>query len=65
MKRPECFEFAMDFLGEPEDAEIRGYIEGLEGKIKELEELLALEQRVSFKNASAIADTNHEPGSWP
>lgn len=30
MNRPECFELAMDFLGEPEEAEIRLYIENLE-----------------------------------
>lgn len=29
-KRPQCFEFAMDFLGDPEAAEIRAYIEVLE-----------------------------------
>jgi hypothetical protein len=29
-KRPQCFEFAMDFLGNPEAAEIRAYIEAFE-----------------------------------
>ena len=28
--RPACFEFAMDFLGGPEEKEIRSYIERLE-----------------------------------
>jgi len=31
MKRPECFEFAMDFLGDPEAAAVRAYVEQLEG----------------------------------
>jgi hypothetical protein len=35
-KRPDCFAFAMDFLGEPEKTEIESYIERLErGKIME------------------------------
>ena len=28
--RPACFEFAMEFLGGPEDAEVRSYVEALE-----------------------------------
>jgi hypothetical protein len=28
--RPECFEFAMDFLGGPEDEEVRAYVDALE-----------------------------------
>lgn len=28
--RPACFEFAMNFLGDPEEAELRNYIEALE-----------------------------------
>jgi hypothetical protein len=34
-KRPDCFEFAMDFLGDPEEKEIRAYIEHLESYISE------------------------------
>jgi len=30
--RPDCFEFAMDFLGDPEEAELRNYIEALEAQ---------------------------------
>jgi len=30
MNRPKCFEFAMDFLGTPEDAEVTAYITYLE-----------------------------------
>lgn len=28
--RPACFEFAMDFLGDPEESEVRAYVERLE-----------------------------------
>jgi hypothetical protein len=30
MNRPACFEFAMDFLGDPEEKEVRAYVEKLE-----------------------------------
>ena len=30
MDRPECFEFGMEFMGDPEESEIRAYIESLE-----------------------------------
>lgn len=42
--RPKCFELAMDFMGDPEESEIREYIEYLEKKTKsqakEIEHLL-------------------------
>ena len=45
MARPECFEFAMDFLGEPEALIIEAYIEDLERTIgllqKQINELIA------------------------
>ena len=28
--RPECFEFAMDFLGDPENEIVRAYVDALE-----------------------------------
>lgn len=40
LKRPACFDFAMDFLGDPEAAELITYIESLEKKNIELKELL-------------------------
>jgi hypothetical protein len=30
--RPVCFEFAMEFLGNPEASELRAYIESLEAR---------------------------------
>jgi hypothetical protein len=36
MARPECFEFAMDFLGEPEEHIIREYIATLENALTEI-----------------------------
>jgi len=30
LTRPECFDFAMDFLGDPEGTEVRRYVEELE-----------------------------------
>lgn len=33
MRRPECFEFAMDFLGDPEAAKLLAYIEALEARV--------------------------------
>ena len=30
--RPDCFEFAMSFLGDPEETELRNYIEALEAR---------------------------------
>lgn len=41
MQRPECFEFAMDFLGDPEAPEIRTYVEELEAKQYTLKQLIA------------------------
>jgi hypothetical protein len=35
--RPDCFEFAMDFLGDPEEAELRNYIEALEAALAQPE----------------------------
>ncbi len=43
MNKPECFDFAMDFIGDPEDAEIREYVEGLE---KENESLKILKRLI-------------------
>jgi prefoldin subunit 5 len=37
MKRPECYEFGMEFMGDPEETEIRAYVEWLEKRIEELE----------------------------
>ena len=37
MQRPECFDFAMDFLGQPEELEIMEYIEYLEAKVNRLQ----------------------------
>jgi hypothetical protein len=30
--RPECFDFAMDFVGDPEETEVRRYVEALEAR---------------------------------
>jgi len=32
LTRPECFDFAMDFLGDPEETEVRRYVEALEAR---------------------------------
>jgi hypothetical protein len=32
LKRPECFDFAMDFVGDPEESIIRNYVEQLEAR---------------------------------
>ena len=37
MNRPKCFDFGMDFIGNPEAAEIRQYVEWLERRVVELE----------------------------
>ena len=37
LKRPDCFEFAMDFLSDPEEPHIRAYVEQLEARIRLLE----------------------------
>ena len=36
MKRPECLEFAMESLGDPEKPEVRAYVELLEAEISRL-----------------------------
>lgn len=36
MKRPECFEFAMSLVGDPEESEIREYVRLLEKKSLDL-----------------------------
>lgn len=35
-KRPDCWAFAMDFLGGPEDAEVERYVSALEAEIERL-----------------------------
>ena len=37
MKRPDCYEFGMEFMGDPEETEIRQYVEWLEKRVEELE----------------------------
>lgn len=37
MNRPECFEFGMEFMGDPEESKIRAYIESLENDRKVLQ----------------------------
>jgi|688.fasta_scaffold773124_2 hypothetical protein len=39
--RPECFDFAMDFLGDPEETEVRRYVEALEARAALLPEPVA------------------------
>ena len=39
-RRPESFEFALDFLGEPENDELRAYVNQLEARAAELLNLL-------------------------
>jgi len=54
-RRPDCFEFAMDFLGSPEEPVIREYIAALEAensKLKgQLEEAAALTKAVESVRA--------------
>jgi hypothetical protein len=33
LKRPDCFGFALDFLGDPEAPQLLGYIEALESRV--------------------------------
>jgi hypothetical protein len=44
LKRPDCFEFAMDFLGCPEDDEVRAYVEALESALTTHREHSAAQQ---------------------
>ena len=32
LTRPDCFDFAMDFVGDPEEADVRRYVEALEAR---------------------------------
>jgi hypothetical protein len=32
LARPKCFDFAMDFVGDPEETEVRRYVESLEAR---------------------------------
>lgn len=41
LTRPECFDFAMDFLGDPEETEVRRYVEALEARAALLPEPVA------------------------
>lgn len=61
MKRPDCFEFAMEFLGPPEDAELRVYIESLESRIAELEKALSVAVEL-FQDQSG--DPVNEPDAY-
>ena len=36
MKRPECYEFGMNFMGDPEQTEIRRYVEWLENRVRRI-----------------------------
>lgn len=40
MTRPECWDFAMDFLGWPEDEIVEAYVAGLEARLAKAEQLL-------------------------
>lgn len=33
-KAPDCFEFAMDFLGEPETSHVRAYVTALQAELE-------------------------------
>ena len=50
MERPECYEFGMEFMGDPEESIIRHYVEWLENRIRELE---AAQQTVAVDVANA------------
>lgn len=55
-QRPECFDFAMDFLGGPENDEVEAYVEKLEAQIQQqqehfcenLQELRGRFERITF-----------------
>lgn len=51
MKKPECWQFAMDFLGEPESKVIEDYVTALADEIERLRSRLA-----EVENARAIAE---------
>lgn len=40
MERPDCWDFAMDFLGDPEATEVQRYVEALEQQVEDLENLI-------------------------
>ncbi len=52
LKRPDCFEFAMDFLGNPEEPIIRAYVEQLEAKVAEIEK----GEPVAYMSRSKMTD---------
>jgi hypothetical protein len=51
LTRPDCFEFAMDFLGGKEEAEVRNYIERLESAARAADLL----ERLASDNAGLAA----------
>jgi len=53
--RPDCWEFVLDFLGDPEATELDDYVTSLEKRIEELESYL----RAS--NSLFAADPEVEP----
>ena len=68
MTRPECFEFAMSFLGAPESAAIVKYVEELEkGVVEERKRIVAAlrakhEQHKQFHNYYACTAREIEDG---
>ena len=44
VKRPECFDFAMDFLGDPEAKAVRAYVDLLERKAAQAQACLEIAQ---------------------
>ncbi|MEQ9131123.1 MAG: hypothetical protein RJQ08_13555 [Salinisphaeraceae bacterium] len=54
--RPECWDFAMEFLGSPEDAEVVAYVERLEGSLAELARYFTSGNSVPVERATIKAN---------
>ena len=51
---PDCFEFAMNFLGEPEETKIRDYVNNLQKKIHFLRQWIITENGETAETIEAM-----------
>ena len=64
-ERPECFEFAMDFLSDPEEPFIREYVEALEARADAADARVAVERERCAKLCEERAGSGPDEFDYP
>lgn len=63
-QRPDCFDFAMDFLGDPEASEILTYVEELESRVALHEPELATKEEIEQREAERQREWRESCKAW-